>query len=90
MEEKKVYNLENTSLTLKKVELGPLIYGRNDKKLNGKYIVTLEDTGELSQAAKSSLVNSRDSYKYNQVELKAISDKIFENHNLELKIIFGC
>lgn len=56
-----------------------------NKKVNGKYIVTLEDTGELSQAAKNTLANSRDSYKYNQEELKAISDKIFENHNLELK-----
>ena len=81
----KVYNLEKTSLTLKTVEFGPLVYGRKDKKVNGKYIVTLEDTGELSQAAKNSLTNSRDSYKYNQEELKAISDKIFENHNLELK-----
>ena len=81
----KVYNLEKTSLTLKTVEFGPLIYGRKDKKVNGKYIVTLEDTGELSQAAKNTLTNSRDSYKYNQEELKAISDKIFENHNLELK-----
>lgn len=81
----KVYNLEKTSLTLKTVEFGPLIYGRKDKKVNGKYMVTLEDTGELSQAAKNSLTNSRDSYKYNQEELKAISDKIFENHNLELK-----
>ena len=81
----KVYNLEKTSLTLKTVEFGPLVYGRKDKKVNGKYIVTLEDTGELSQAAKNTLTNSRDSYKYNQEELKAISDKIFENHNLELK-----
>lgn len=81
----KVYNLEKTSLTLKTVEFGSLVYGRKDKKVNGKYIVTLEDTGELSQAAKNSLTNSRDSYKYNQEELKAISDKIFENHNLELK-----
>jgi len=81
----KVYNLEKTSLTLKTVEFGPLVYGRKDKKVNGKYIVTLEDTGELSQAAKNTLANSRDSYKYNQEELKAISDKIFENHNLELK-----
>ena len=81
----KVYNLEKTSLTLKTVEFGPLVYGRKDKKVNGKYIVTLEDTGELSQAAKNSLTNSRDSYKYNQEELKAISDKIFENHNSELK-----
>ena len=81
----KVYNLEKTSLTLKTVEFGPLVYGRKDKKVNGKYIVTLEDTGELSKAAKNSLTNSRDSYKYNQEELKAISDKIFENHNLELK-----
>ena len=81
----KVYNLEKTSLTLKTVEFGPLVYGRKDKKVNGKYIVTLEDTGELSQVAKNSLTNSRDSYKYNQEELKAISDKIFENHNLELK-----
>ena len=81
----KVYNLEKTSLTLKTVEFGPLVYGRKDKKVNGKYMVTLEDTGELSQAAKNSLTNSRDSYKYNQEELKAISDKIFENHNLELK-----
>ena len=81
----KVYNLEKTSLTLKTVEFGPLVYGRKDKKVNGKYIVTLEDTGELSQAAKNSLTNSRDSYKYNQEELKAVSDKIFENHNLELK-----
>ena len=81
----KVYSLEKTSLTLKTVEFGPLVYGRKDKKVNGKYIVTLEDTGELSQAAKNSLTNSRDSYKYNQEELKAISDKIFENHNLELK-----
>jgi len=81
----KVYNLEKTSLTLKTVEFGPLVYGRKDKKVNGKYIVTLEDTEELSQAAKNSLTNSRDSYKYNQEELKAISDKIFENHNLELK-----
>ena len=81
----KVYNLEKTSLTLKTVEFGPLVYGRKDKKVNGKYIVTLEDTGELSQAAKNSLTNSRDSYKYNQEELEAISDKIFENHNLELK-----
>lgn len=81
----KVYNLEKTSLTLKMVEFGPLVYGRKDKKVNGKYIVTLEDTGELSQAAKNSLTNSRDSYKYNQEELKAIGDKIFENHNLELK-----
>ena len=81
----KVYSLEKTSLTLKTVEFGPLVYGRKDKKVNGKYIVTLEDTGELSQAAKNTLANSRDSYKYNQEELKAISDKIFENHNLELK-----
>ena len=81
----KVYNLEKTSLTLKTVEFGPLVYGRKDKKVNGKYIVTLEDTGELSQAAKNTLTSSRDSYKYNQEELKAISDKIFENHNLELK-----
>ena len=81
----KVYSLEKTSLTLKTVEFGPLVYGRKDKKVNGKYIVTLEDTGELSQAAKNTLTNSRDSYKYNQEELKAISDKIFENHNLELK-----
>ena len=81
----KVYNLEKTSLTLKTVEFGPLVYGRKDKKVNGKYIVTLEDTGELSQAAKNTLANSRDSYKYNQEELKAIGDKIFENHNLELK-----
>lgn len=81
----KVYNLEKTSLTLKTVEFGPLVYGRKDKKVNGKYIVTLEDTGELSQAAKNTLTNSRDSYKYNQEELKVISDKIFENHNLELK-----
>ena len=81
----KVYNLEKTSLTLKTVEFGPLVYGRKDKKVNGKYIVTLEDTGELSQAAKNTLTNSRDSYKYNQEELKAIGDKIFENHNLELK-----
>ena len=81
----KVYNLEKTSLTLKTVEFGPLVYGRKDKKVNGKYIVTLEDTGELSQAAKNSLTNSRDSYKYNQEELKSISDKIFEKHNLELK-----
>ncbi|WP_339120756.1 autotransporter [Fusobacterium nucleatum] len=81
----KVYNLEKTSLTLKTVEFGPLVYGRKDKKVNGKYIITLEDTGELSQAAKNSLTNSRDSYKYNQEELKVISDKIFENHNLELK-----
>ena len=81
----KVYNLEKTSLTLKTVEFGPLVYGRKDKKVNGKYIVTLEDTGELSQAAKNTLTNSRDSYKYNQEELKAVSDKIFENHNLELK-----
>ena len=81
----KVYNLEKTSLTLKTVEFGPLVYGRKDKKVNGKYIVTLEDTGELSQAAKNSLTNSRDSYKYNQEELKTVSDKIFENHNLELK-----
>ena len=81
----KVYSLEKTSLTLKTVEFGPLVYGRKDKKVNGKYIVTLEDTGELSQAAKNTLANSRDSYKYDQEELKAISDKIFENHNLELK-----
>ena len=81
----KVYSLEKTSLTLKTIEFGPLVYGRKDKKVNGKYIVTLEDTGELSQAAKNTLANSRDSYKYNQEELKAISDKIFENHNLELK-----
>ena len=81
----KVYNLEKTSLTLKRAEFGRLVYGRKDKKVNGKYIVTLEDTGELSQAAKNTLTNSRDSYKYNQEELKAISDKIFENHNLELK-----
>ena len=50
-----------------------------------KTSLTLEDTGELSQAAKNTLTSSRDSYKYNQEELKAISDKIFENHNLELK-----
>lgn len=81
----KVYSLEKTSLTLKTVEFGPLVYGRKDKKVNGKYIVTLEDTGELSQAAKNTLANSRDSYKYNQEELKTVSDKIFENHNLELK-----
>ncbi|WP_338996784.1 autotransporter [Fusobacterium animalis] len=81
----KVYSLEKTSLTLKTVEFGPLVYRRKDKKVNGKYIVTLEDTGELSQAAKNTLTNSRDSYKYDQEELKAISDKIFENHNLELK-----
>ncbi len=81
----KVYDLEKLPLTLKKMEFGALVYGRKDKKVNGKYMVTLEDTGELSQAAKNSLTNSRDSYKYNQEELKSISDKIFEKHNLELK-----
>lgn len=81
----KVYDLEKLPLTLDKMEFGALVYGRKDKKVNGKYMVTLEDTGELSQAAKNSLTNSRDSYKYNQEELKSISDKIFENHNLELK-----
>ena len=81
----KVYDLEKLPLTLKKVEIGALVFGRKDKKLNGRYIVTLADTGELSQAAKNTLADSRDSYKYNQEELKAVSDKIFENHNLELK-----
>lgn len=81
----KVYDLEKLPLTLDKMEFGALVYGRKDKKVNGKYMVTLEDTGELSQAAKNSLTNSRDSYKYNQEELKSISDKIFEKHNLELK-----
>ncbi len=81
----KVYDLEKLPLTLDKMEFGALVYGRKDKKVNGKYMVTLEDTGELSQAAKNSLTNSRDSYKYNQEELKSISDKIFENHNLDLK-----
>ena len=81
----KIYDLEKLPLTLKKVEIGALVFGRKDKKLNGRYIVTLADTGELSQAAKNTLADSRDSYKYNQEELKAVSDKIFENHNLELK-----
>ena len=81
----KVYDLEKLPLTLKKVEIGALVFGRKDKKLNGRYIVTLADTGELSEAAKNTLINSRDSYKYNQEELKSISDKIFEKHNLELK-----
>ena len=81
----KVYDLEKLPLTLKKVEIGALVFGRKDKKLNGRYIVTLADTGELSRAAKNTLADSRDSYKYNQEELKAVSDKIFENHNLELK-----
>lgn len=81
----KVYDLEKLPLTLGKVEFGALKFGRKDKKLNGRYVVTLVATGELSEAAKNTLINSRDSYKYNQEELKAISDKIFENHNLELK-----
>ena len=81
----KVYDLEKLPLTLKKVEIGALVFGRKDKKVNGRYVVTLADTGELSQAAKNTLADSRDSYKYNQEELKAVSDKIFENHNLELK-----
>ena len=68
-----------------KVEFGALKFGRKDKKLNGRYVVTLVATGELSEAAKNTLINSRDSYKYNQEELKSISDKIFEKHNLELK-----
>ncbi|WP_339123401.1 autotransporter [Fusobacterium nucleatum] len=79
------YYLEKLPLTLKNVELGALEFGRKDKKLNGRYVVTLADTGELSQAAKNTLINSRDTYKYNQEELKSISDKIFEKHNLELK-----
>ena len=81
----KVYDLEKLPLTLKKVEIGALVFGRKDKKLNGRYVVTLVATGELSEAAKNTLINSRDSYKYNQEELKSISDKIFEKHNLELK-----
>ena len=81
----KVYDLEKLPLTLGKVEFGALKFGRKDKKLNGRYVVTLVATGELSEAAKNTLINSRDSYKYNQEELKSISDKIFEKHNLELK-----
>ena len=81
----KVYDLEKLPLTLGKVEFGALKFGRKDKKLNGRYVVTLVATGELSEAAKNTLADSRDSYKYNQEELKAVSDKIFENHNLELK-----
>lgn len=83
--DKKEYDLEKISLSLKTIELGPLVYERKDKKINGKYMVTLEDTGKLSQTAKNSLTNSRDRYKYNQEELKTISDKIFESHNLDLK-----
>ena len=85
----KVYDLEKTSFDIEKMEFRALVYGRKDKKVNGKYMVTLEGQGELSQAAKNSLTNSRDSYKYNQEELKSISDKIFEKHNLELKITSG-
>ena len=81
----KVYDLEKLPLTLGKIEFGALKFGRKDKKLNGRYVVTLVATGELSEAAKNTLINSRDSYKYNQEELKSISDKIFEKHNLELK-----
>ena len=81
----KVYDLEKLPLTLGKAEFGALKFGRKDKKLNGRYVVTLVATGELSEAAKNTLINSRDSYKYNQEELKSISDKIFEKHNLELK-----
>ena len=81
----KVYDLEKLPLTLGKVEFGALKFGRKDKKLNGRYVVTLVATGELSEAAKNTLINSRDTYKYNQEELKSISDKIFEKHNLELK-----
>ena len=81
----KVYDLEKLPLTFGKVEFGALKFGRKDKKLNGRYVVTLVATGELSEAAKNTLINSRDSYKYNQEELKSISDKIFEKHNLELK-----
>ena len=79
------YYLEKLPLTLKNVEFGALEFGRKDKKLNGRYVVTLAATGNLSQAAKNTLINSRDTYKYNQEELKSISDKIFEKHNLELK-----
>ncbi len=79
------YYLEKLPLTFRKVEFGALKFGRKDKKLNGRYVVTLVATGELSEAAKNTLINSRDSYKYNQEELKSISDKIFEKHNLELK-----
>lgn len=43
----KVYNLEKIFLILKIVEFGLLVYGRKDKKVNGKYIVILEDIGEL-------------------------------------------
>ena len=81
----KVYDLEKLPLTFGKVEFGALKFGRKDKKLNGRYVVTLVATGELSEAAKNTLINSRDTYKYNQEELKSISDKIFEKHNLELK-----
>ena len=79
------YYLEKLPLTLKNVEFGALEFGRKDKKLNGRYVVTLAATGNLSQAAKNTLIDSRDTYKYNQEELKSISDKIFEKHNLELK-----
>lgn len=85
IDNKKGYYLKNFPITLNDINIGPLIYKRKDEIIDGKYLISLQDSGLLTSEAKKSLATNRAYLEHSQDLSQKLSSKIFEDYNAKIK-----